>query len=268
MLRGGQQCPILLRLAAHGQRKHDAQSEQDAAEQIHRQPGRHQQGIRAGRGGQLNAHGLEQRGVEEKRKQAHRHGGRIQIEALMHLRGMGQPRREEEADGNAHNRRHHEPVQVEAHHIGIGMAHQQVADQRRNAGREQHGVDVCAQLFLLHQAVDDNAQHRRPDVQNVDAPGAEAQGQHKCQSGNIIGRRAAQGIQPQAAQSHQTHIQERRGIAAHGKIVGGNFPRLAHDLPQAGKHGIPVRHTHRRNEKRSGKEAEKQLQKRAFLQIF
>ena len=268
MLRGGQQRPILLRLAAHGQREHDAQPEQDAAEQIHRQPGRYQQGLRAGRGGQFNAHGLEQRGVEEKRKQTHRHGGRIQIEALMHLRGMGQPRREEEADGNAHNHRHHEPVQVEAHHIGIGMAHQQVADQRRNAGGEQHGVDVGAQLFLLHQAVDDNAQHRRPDVQNVDAPGAEAKGQHKGQSGNIIGRRAAQGIQPQTAQSHQSHVQERRGIAAHGKIVGRDFCRLAENLPQAGKHGIPVRHTHRRDQKRRGKEGKKQLQERTFLQIF
>ena len=148
------------------------------------------------------------------------------------------------------------------------MAHQQVADQRRNAGGEQHGVDVGAQLFLLHQAVEDNAQHRRPDVQDVDAPGAEAQGQHEGQGGDIIDRRAAHDIQPQAAQPHQTHIQERRGIAAHGKIVGGNFPRLAHDLPQAGKHGIPVRHTHSRDQKRRGKEAEKQLQERAFLQIF
>ena len=268
VLRGGQQRPVLLRLAAHGQCEHDAQSEQDAAEQIHRQPGRHLQGIRRGSRRQVNAQRLIQRGIEEKRGQAHRQCGGIQVETLMHLRGMCQPRGQEKADAEAHDQCHRQPRQVEAHRLGIGIAHQQIADERRNAGREQHGVDVCAKLFLLHQAVDDNAQHRRPDVQNVDAPGAEAKGQHKGQSGNIIGRRAAQGIQPQTAQSHQSHVQERRGIAAHGKIVGRDFCRLAENLPQAGKHGIPVRHTHRRDQKRRGKEAEKQLQKRTFLQIF
>ena len=226
VLRGGQQCPVLLRLAAHGQCKHDAQSEQDAAEQIHRQPGRHLQGIRRGSRRQVNAQRLIQRGIEEKRGQAHRQCSGIQVETLMHLRGMCQPRGQEKADAEAHDQCHRQPRQVEAHRLGIGIAHQQIADERRNAGREQHGVDICAQLFLLHQAVKDNAQHRRPDVQ------------------------------------------ERCGIAAHGKIVGRDFCRLAENLPQAGKHGIPVRHTHRRNEKRSGKEAEKQLQKRAFLQIF
>ena len=268
VLRGGQQCPVLLRLAAHGQCEHDAQSEQDAAEQIHRQPGRHLQGIRRGSRRQVNAQRLIQRGIEEKRGQAHRQCGGIQVETLMHLRGMCQPRGQEKADAEAHDQCHRQPRQVEAHRLGIGIAHQQIADERRNSGREQHGVDVCAKLFLLHQAVDDNAQHRRPDVQNVDAPGAEAQGQHEGQGGDIIDRRAAQGIQPQTAQSHQSHVQERRGIAAHGKIVGRDFCRLAENLPQAGKHGIPVRHTHCRNEKRGGKEGEKQLQERTFLKIF
>ena len=268
MLRGGQQRPVLLRLAAHGQREHNAQTEQDAAEQIHRQPGRHLQRIGRGRGGQVNAHGLIQHGIEEKREQSHRQSGGVQVETLMHLGGMGQPRGQEEADAETHDQRHRQPRQVEAHHLGIGIAHQQITDQRRNAGGEQHGVDVCAKFFLLHQTVEDDTQHRRPDIEDVDAPGAEPQGQHKGQGGDVIGRRAAQDIQSQAAQPHETHVQKCRGVAAHGKIVGGDFSRLAHDLPEAGKHGVSVRHTHRCNEERSGKEAEKQLQKRAFLQIF
>ena len=150
----------------------------------------------------------------------------------------------------------------------MGIPDHKFGDQRGNAGGKQHGVDIRAQLFLLHQAVNDYAQHGGPHIHNVDAPGAEAQCQNKGQIGNV-GRCGLQSyIERQAGKAHQGHIEKGCRVAAHGKIVGGDFAGIADDLPQPCKHGSPVRHAHRGNEKGRREQGKYQLQKVAFRQRF
>ena len=177
---------------------------------------------------------------------------------------MGKTRRQEEADAEAHHQSDQNSLRVEAHRIRVGIADHQVGNQGGNARGEEHGVDVGAELLPAHQAVNHHAEEGGPDVQNVDAPGGEAQSQNKGQVGHVVGRAAEDNVQQQAQIAHQSHIQEGGTIAAYGEVVGGQLTGLTENLPQARKHTSPIRHKKCRNQEKRGETAEKQLQKVAL----
>ena len=182
----------------------------------------------------------------------------------MNLGGVGKAGGQEEADEEAHSQRDQNALQIEADGFRVGVADHQVRNQGRDAGGEEHGVDIGAELLLFHDAVDHHAENGGPDVQNVDTPGAEAQGQHEGQGGHIGGGGLKHDVQQQADQAYQAHVQEGGRIAADEKVVGGQLAGLAKNLPQTGKHTCPVGHNHSGDEKRGGEEGEEQLQKFAF----
>ena len=251
------QVPVVLRLAAHAQGSDHQNAEHGDAECIHRQPGGDLQRFSGRGGGQIDAHGLIQHRLQEEGGHAHGQGGAVQVVALVHLGGMGQPGGQEEPDGHAHGQTQRHAGKPEAHGLGVGVAHHQLRDQRGKAGGKQHGIHVAAQLLPLDQAVQDDAQDAGPHVQHIDAPGGEAHRQQKGQGGHVVGRSAQQHVQRQAQQGDQTHIQEGGGVAAHGEIVGGDLAGLADDAPQAGEHPGAVGHHQRRDQKCRRKIAEK-----------
>ena len=131
---------------------------------------------------------------------------------------MGKTGGQEEADDQTHKQGDAKTQPVEADDFRVGVADQKIRDQRGNAGREQHGIDKATHFFLLHQSVDNDTQNGGPDVQHIDAPGAEADGQDHRQGGGIVGGALKDDEQQQTHQAHQAHIQEGCGITADGKI--------------------------------------------------
>ena len=194
--------------------------------------------------------------------------GGIQVKALVDLGGMGQSCRQEEADAHAHQHRQAQTGPMEAQGLGMGIAEEHLGDQRGDARGEQHGVHLAGELFPLHGGIQHHAQHGEPHVQHVDAPGAEAQGQHKGQGGHVVHRGFQKVIQARQHKAQQGHVQERGRKPAQRKIVGGNFAGGGQNLPQSGEHFAPVRHTECAHQEAGGQEQEKQLQKVGFGQFI
>ena len=107
-----------------------------------------------------------------------------------------------------------------------------------------------------------------PHIQNVDAPGAEAQSQDEGQSGGVVGLSAENSEQDHHDHAHQTHIQEGGGVTAHGEVVGGDLAGLADDPDQTGEDLSPVGHERCGGEKCEGEEAEQQQQEGTFGKIL
>ena len=268
MYRIGQQLSIIPGFAAQQQGQNHTPAEQDAAEYIHRQPGGHLQLGCVCAVGQGHAQGLEQHGIDEEGHHADGKGGGVQVKALVYLRRERHACRQEKADGDAHHQGNQDSLQIEAHRFRIGVTDHQIRQQWRNAGGEEHGIDHGAELGPLHQAVEHHAQHGGPDVQDVDAPGGESQGQQKRQVGNIIGRGPEDSEQRQADQAHQSDVQEGGRITAYRKIVGGQLAGLADHLPQTPQHLVPVRHAHRRRQECQTDQGKKQPQKIRFREFL
>ena len=111
-----------------------------------------------------------------------------------------------ETDYDAYKQSNAKSCPVEAYRFKIGVAEQKVGDQGRNAGGEHHGIGLCAQLLLLHQAVEAHTQDGGDHVQRIDAPGAETDGQQYAQGGYIVGLTAGQEAKRGAEQTNQTHV--------------------------------------------------------------
>ena len=182
----------------------------------------------------------------------------------MNLGRIGKTGGQEEADEEAHRQCDQDTLQVEADRLRVGIPDHEIGNQGRDAGGEQHGIDIGAELLLPDNAVDHHAENGGPDIQDVNAPGAEAQRQHKGQGGHIGGGALEGDEQQQGDKAHQSHIQEGGRIAADVEIVGGQLAGLAQDLPQTGEHTAPVGHNHSGDQKRGGEEGEKQLQELAL----
>ena len=180
---------------------------------------------------------------------------------------MGQTGGQEEANHQTHTQGQENPLPSEAHHLSVGIANQEICNQGRNAGGEKHGVHLIRHLLPLHQTVQHHTQEGGPDVQQVDAPGAEARCQEEGQGRYIVHRDSRQAIQSRANQAHQPHIQERSRIAAYREVIGGHLRRLRQDFPQAGKHSVPVWHENSSNQKRHREKCKQQLQKICWGQV-
>ena len=262
-----QQIPVILGLAAHEEGHHDANAKHRTAEDIHRQLGSNLQRV-SGRGSrQGHAQGLIQNGLQEEGHHTDRQRSGIQIKALVNLGRIGKTGRQEKADGHTHSHSQQRAVPGEGDDILTGIAEHQIGDQGRNTGGEQHGIDIGADLLLLHQAVNYHTQEGRPNIHDIDAPGAEAQSQNEGQVRAVIGHRTGQAIQAQANSTHQRHIQEGGSIATHSEIVGGNLAGVRQDLPQAAEHPAAVGHTKCRNQKASRQKTKQQLQEIRFRKI-
>ena len=172
------------------------------------------------------------------------------------------------AGNHAHHHSQHKAQHIEADNLAVGVANQHVGQQRCQTGGKQHGIDVGHGLILFDQVGHDDTQHGKPHIQQVDAPGAEAQCQQEGQSGHIIDHSLGQGVKQSHSQSHQTHVQEGSCIAANGEIVGGDLTGTGENVYKTGEHGCPVRHAHSRNHAGCCDKSEEQLQKTAFGKIF
>ena len=109
----------------------------------------------------------------------------------------------------------------------IGIAHQDLGNKGRQTGGQHHEIGIVAQRLFLYQAIYHNAHHSGPDVQNVNAPGTEADGQDGDQHRFMVGFVSGDAVEQRADQTQQTHIQEGRGITADGEGVGGGQRRIA-----------------------------------------
>jgi len=265
-----QQDPVILGSAAQDKGKDDAQAEYHAAEDIHRHLGSKfaGEGGGIGGGGQSKADGLVQRCVQEESGHADGQRGGVQAETLMYLGSVGQTCGQEEADDQAYENRQTCAQNVEANGLCVGIAEQQIGDQRRNAGGEHHGVDKAAQLFTLDEGIQTYAQHGGDAVERVDAPGAKAQGEDEGQSGDIVGLGLENNQQDQAHQAHHSHVEEGGCIAAQPEIVGGDLAGGGQDLDPAGEDGAAIRHAEGCHQEAQGQKAEEQLQKIGFGEVF
>ena len=63
---------------------------------------------------------------------------------------MGKTCREEEPDDQSHTQSQKNALPGEADYLRVGIADQQVRDQRRDASGEEHGVHLIRHLFPLH----------------------------------------------------------------------------------------------------------------------
>ena len=167
----GQQTPVCLHGTTHEPGHHDTTAKQDNTEHITDDRCCHRQGFCQCR--QFNAAGLEQRCVQEESSHTHRQRCGIQGETLMDLGRIGQAARQEKADKAANNQRQNHTEEAEANGTGIRITKHQFRDQGRKTRGEQHGMDQTAELFLVHQAVQNNAQHAEPHIQDIDTPGTE-----------------------------------------------------------------------------------------------
>ena len=249
---------VFFRRAAQGQGCQNGEAEENAAEAVGRQSGGNHQRNRRRCAGQGDAGGIEEDGLEHKGSHAHRQRGVIQVIALVDIGRMGQSRGNKETADHAYDHRHQKAPGTVAHNGVKGMPDDQVCNERGNAGGEEHGGDIVLHGLFLHRAVEHGAPDGGPDILDVDAPGTEARGQKNRQGCRGIQFRPERHIQPQAHQADHTHIEEGGAVAAHGKVVGRDLAGLAEDLPHPRKKPRPVRHKHRRQQKGSGKEAEKQ----------
>ena len=186
----------------------------------------------------------------------------------MYLGRVSKAGRQEKADDQTYENGQANAGQIEADDIHVGVADHQVGDQRGDAGGKQHGVDIGGQLFLFHQAVQGHAGEGGPNIEDIDAPGAEADGEDKGQVGAVVGGGAGNAVQGQANGAHQRHVQEGGGKTAHGEVIGGNFAGLGDNLAQAAEHIGPVGHTERSHQEAQGQKAEYQLQEIAFTHVF
>ena len=264
----GDEAPVGLGDAAHGQGGNDGKTKEHTAEEVGPKAGGHLQGLRCGSTRELYTQGGKEDGLEDEGTHTHRQSGVIEVIALVDIGGVGQPRGDEEAADEANNNGQHRTLGGEAHGSLIGVAGEQVGDQRGDAGGKEHGGHIVLHGPLFHHAVEHGAEHRGPDVQNVDAPGGETHGEHNGQGGHIVELRPENEVQPQTGQGHEGHVEEGGAVAAYGKVVGGDLAGLGQDLLHALKQEGPVRRYQGRDEKGQGKEQEKQDEKIVLREIL
>ena len=180
---------------------------------------------------------------------------------------MGKACRQEETDDQTHKNGQEDTQTIKAHNFRIGIAQQQIGNQRGNAGGEHHSIHQAAQFFPLDQGVQAYAQHGRNAVQGIDTPGAEAHSEDKGQGGHIVGLGLEHQQQRQTHQAHHCHIEERGRITAYPEIVGRDLAEAGQNLDPAGEHGAPVRHAESRHQEAQCEKAEEQLQKIGFREV-
>ena len=120
---------------------------------------------------------------------------------------------------------------------------------------------MITDFVFADNTVQQNTQHGWPHVYNVDAPGTEASGEDRHQSGGVQHFFAGNAEQGGAYQTIQTHVQERGGVTAHIEEAGSGQGGVAEDFQQAGKHLIPVGHKESSNKKEKAETCKKELQK-------
>ena len=256
-----QQLPVIL-TCAHSQGEDHAQGKQHDAENIDDALGGHSH-ITGGTG-QFDTHDLIEHTVEEEHAHTHRQSGRVQVKALVDIGRMGKACAHDDAYDDAHHNGQHKAQQIKADRLRMGVAQQQVGNDRCHTGGKEHSVYIGIELFLLDEVCHHNAQHGKPHIDHVDAPAAEAKGEQKCQGGYIIDLCLCHMEQAGHDQGNQAHVQEGTCKSTHGEEVGGDLAGLAQDLPEAGKHGAAVRHTECCCQEQNAHTSEQHLQEIAF----
>ena len=206
-----------------------------------------------------DAHGLVEEAVEQEGGHADGQGGGIEGEALVDLGGVVETGGHEVSHQDAQDQRQCHAGGMDAYNLGLGIAHHQLGHEGRQTGGEEHGVGTGTQLLTLDDTVDGHTDDGGPDVQNVDAPGAEAHGQQGHQGGGVVGLTAGDAVQGGADQTHQTHVQEGGGITADVKEIGGGFGGTVQDLPQTVQHAAAIRHKESGHQKAQAEAGEEDL---------
>lgn len=214
-----EQTPVVLRAAAQHERADNAQAEHAEAEHIGHIPARDAE-IGARAAGQRAAERLIEQSADEEGRQADGHRGGIEVIALVHLRRVDQPGGQAEADEQADRNGQQDALPAEADDIRMGIADHQVREQRADAGREDHGVDLVRGIFALDQAVQQHAKEAEPEVQDVDAPEAEPGRQQKGEARRGVDLDLREAVEGREDEADEARVQERSGVAAVIKIVG------------------------------------------------
>ena len=179
----------------------------------------------------------------------------------MYLGGVGQAGGQEEADDGAHEDGQGDAGGVEAHHFRVGIADHQIGDDGSDAGGEEHSIHIGAELFLLDDAVKHYTEDAGPNVQNVDAPGAEANRQDEGQGGGIVGLAVKEDEQAKTCGANQSHIHKGGSVTAHGEIVAGQLAGQGQDCRKTFEKPVKVRHEDGSHKETEGQASKKQLQK-------
>ena len=182
----------------------------------------------------------------------------------MNIGRMGQARTHDNTHDHAHNHSQDNAQQIEADGFRMGITNQQIGNDGCHASGEEHCVHIGIPLFLLDEVCHHNAQHGKPHIEHMDAPGAEAYRQEECQGGHIVHLGLSHMEQTGDDQRNQAHIQEGSREAANGEVVGGNLTGLAEDLPEAGEHSAAVGHADSCHQKGNTHKGKQKLQKAAF----
>ena len=123
-------------------------------------------------------------------------------------------------------------------------------------------MDVISEPVFFHKAVKRHAEEAEPDVNHVDAPGRETDGQNHGKNGHAVQLCFWQEAQRRADQAHTAHIEEGacKAAVAGGKIVRRRFGRKAQQVQKASEHIAAVRHEKGGAKKRKGKQKKQQPQ--------
>ena len=175
-------------------------------------------GAHACRLGERSAQHLIQQRPQEKRRQTHRKRRRIQAVALVDIRAVREPCRQDKAHTGADDQRQHKAAECHAVQFRAGIAQKKVGRQRAKTRCKEHRIDQTSKRLFLHEAVQRNAREQEPHVQNRDAPEAEACRQEKRQDAQAVGLCAGQRIQQAADQADQKYVQKGCGKAAVARV--------------------------------------------------
>ena len=142
---------------------------------------------------------------------------------------MGQHCRQEEADKYADSQCQQKALPAKARIVRAGIIEHQVRIQRSKTGGKEHRMNVVTETVFFDKAVKSHAEKAEPDIQHMDAPGRETNGQNHGKNGHAVDFCLWKETQRRADQAHTADIQEGACIAAVAgrKIVRRRFGRKA-----------------------------------------
>ena len=214
-----------------------------------------------------NAHTIRQRSAQhavkyspqEKRCKADRNRGRVKVVALVHLRAVCKPRRQNESDHSADQKRQDRAKQCYAARLCARIPDEKICHQGRNAGGKQKDIALRVELYLTDKAADQHTCKAEPDIQHRNAPEAEARRQEIGKHRNAVRLAAGKRVDRRADSADDCRIQKCTGKAAvcRVKIAVGRLIRQRTQPQHSFDHLPPVGHGNCRKQTGRSKQPEK-----------
>ena len=104
----------------------------------------------------------------------------------MHLRAVCKPRRQNESDHSADQKRQDRAKQCYAARLCARIPDEKICHQGRNAGGKQKDIALRVELYLTDKAADQHTCKAEPDIQHRNAPEAEARRQEIGKHRNAV----------------------------------------------------------------------------------